>query len=169
MIILLIIFIFLLSNDTSWNTFFQKKESIKYILIFFFIYLAYYQFNISLLILPLLSLHFMSQPSFRQKMIENPIWISIKEKVLMFMENKVIVEKPKEEVIHSVVEETREEEAISQEYPEIVEIHDDAGATQFKRENVISLPSETKSSELSFEELEELYTSLNRQLEELNK
>ena len=169
MMILLIIFIFLLSNDTSWNTFFQKKESIKYILIFFFIYLAYYQFNISLLILPLLSLHFMSQPSFRQKIVENPIWQNIKEKVLMFMDNRVVEQNLKEEVIPKVIEEKREEEIISQEYPEIVEIHDDAGATQFKREDNDSSPSETKSTELSFEELEELYTSLNRQLEELNK
>jgi hypothetical protein len=110
----------------------------------------------------------MSQPSFRQQIIENPIWQNIKEKLLMFMENRVIVEE-KEEVIPEVVEEKREEEIISQEYPEIVEIHDDAGATQFKRETAISLPSQTKSTELSFEELEELYTSLNRQLEELNK
>ncbi len=170
MMILLIIFIFLLSNDTSWNSFFQKKESIKYILIFFFIYLAYYQFNISLLILPLLSLHFMSQPSFRQQIIENPIWQNIKEKVFMFMENKVVVEEKRkeEEVIPKVMEEKREE-LISQEYPEIVEIHDDAGATQFKRENDTLSPSEKKSTELSFEELEELYSSLNRQLEEFNK
>lgn len=112
----------------------------------------------------------MSQPSFRQKIIENPIWQNMKEKVLMFMENKVVVEKPKEEVIHPIVVEKSKEEVISQEYPEIVEIHDDAGATQFKRENdIVVTPSETKSTELSFEELEELYASLNRQLEELNK
>lgn len=94
----------------------------------------------------------------------------MKDKVFMYMENRVVVEeKLKEEVILKVIEEKREEEIISQEYPEIVEIHDDAGATQFKRENYSLLPSETKSTELSFEELEELYSSLNRQLEELNK
>lgn len=163
MIILLIIFIFLLSNDTSWNTYFQKKESIKYLLIFFFIYLAYYQLNISLLVLPLLSLHFMSQPSFREKIFENPIWQNLKDKLKMYMDNQVvhIQEEKKEEKI----EEKRIEEVISEEYPEIIEIHDDAGATQIKKES----PSETKSTELSFEELQELYASLNRQLDELNK
>jgi hypothetical protein len=112
----------------------------------------------------------MSQPSFRQQIIENPIWQNIKEKVFMFMENKVVVEEKRkeEEVIPKVMEEKREE-LISQEYPEIVEIHDDAGATQFKRENDTLSPSEKKSTELSFEELEELYSSLNRQLEEFNK
>lgn len=165
MIILLIIFIFLLSNDTSWNTYFQKKESIKYLLIFFFIYLTYYQFNISLLILPLLSLHFMSQPSFREKILENPIWQNIKDKLQMYMDNQVvhIQEEKKEERI----EEKRKEEVISEEYPEIIEIHDDAGATQIKKEESSSI--EPKSTELSFEELQELYASLNRQLDELNK
>lgn len=84
------------------------------------------------------------------------------------MENKVVISEPKEEIIPQIIEE-KIEESIYQEYPEIVEIHDDAGATQFKREKSISLPSETKSTELSFEELEDLYTSLNQQLEELNK
>ncbi len=162
MIILLIIFIFLLSNDTSWNTYFQKKESIKYLLIFFFIYLTYYQFNISLLVLPLLSLHFMSQPSFREKILENPIWQNIKDKLKMYMDNQVVhIQEEKK------IEENRKEEVISEEYPEIIEIHDDAGATQIKKEESSSF--EPKSTELSFEELQELYTSLNRQLDELNK
>lgn len=163
MIILLIIFLFLLSNDNSWNSFFQKKESIKYLLLFFFIYLTYYQFNISLLILPILSLHLMTQPSFREKILQNPIWNHIKEKIQLFTEQKDISNSIHIEEKKLVLEENQKEEESSSEFPEILQIHDDASATPIKKER------DKESTELSFEELEELYTSLNRQLEELNK
>jgi hypothetical protein len=137
----------------------------KYLLLFFFIYLIYYQFNISLLILPLLTLHFMSQPSFREKIFENPIWEKIKNQIQMFTENKVIPVQPIEVFPEKEKEKEKEKEIQYEEkieYPEIIEIHDDAEATKIKKVRA-------ESTELSVEELEELYSSLNQQLKEFNR
>jgi len=175
MVILLIIFLFLLSNDDSWNSFFHKKESIKYLLLFFFIYLIYYQFNISLLILPLLTLHFMSQPAFRKKVFENPIWEKMKNQIQMFTENKVISVKEENLVFEEKQEiNPKEEKDLKEniiEYPEIIEIHDDTEATQIQRNKnqEFSQRVEKQSTELTYQELEELYSSLNQQLKEFEK
>ena len=116
----------------------------------------------------------MSQPAFRKKVFENPIWEKLKNQIQMYTENKVISQKDISEEIKQEIPFKKEELEIKEEivqYPDIIEIHDDAEATQIKRnesQDHFMKMNETpkQSTELTYEELEELYSSLNQQLKQ---
>ncbi len=72
MIILTILLFFILSIDSNWNDFLNKKKSIKFIIIFVIIYLNYYNINLSLICLPLFIFILMKHPNFKSRIINNP-------------------------------------------------------------------------------------------------
>ncbi len=71
MLIIIILFLLFLSVNKNWNEFINKKKTIKYIIIFSLIYLIYYNFNITLLCLPIILIFFMKNNKFKSNLNQN--------------------------------------------------------------------------------------------------
>ncbi len=144
-LILIILFIFFLSSDPSWNQSFFQKNALTSIFVILLIYLVYHNFNLSLYILPLFILYLIFSKNLLQS-LQNHIkdtFQSPKKNLLSFL--------PQSSDSHSV--------STFQSLPKIEE----------KSTEIIELKKEEEPKVLSLEDLQELYFSIKNELDELEE
>ncbi len=186
-LILIIILLFLFSNEPSFNNFFQKKQSLQYLFIFFLIYLTYYQFNISLLLLPFLFYHISSQPNFKEKIMDLPVLQQIDNKIKVFLQeppnststSKLKIKEDENQEDYQQIKIIEEVRRNMEDFGnlgdlselKVEEIYDEneTQSTNLKqlKGGGVGVGSGSEGTELSFEELQELYVSISMELKEL--
>lgn len=157
-LICIILFIFFLSNEKNINELFIQKESMKYIFLIIIIYLSFYQMNLSFVVIPLSLFFIMKHPKFpsmissfqqsfqsifhtNQKFISN----SFSSKEIEYKENIENVENIEKEI--EIRNEKTQDENI---------------------ENKINNQHDENDSEIRMDELQELYLSIKKELEEMD-
>lgn len=123
-LILIILFLFFLSNEKKINEIFVQKGSLRYLFILLLIYLVYHQFNLALLFIPFLLFQFVYHPKFKSiwkgRFAQHPYLLKMKKflEEIQFttpspqesideVEEEMIVETPK------IIQEQKKDEKIS--------------------------------------------------------
>lgn len=191
-VVLIVIFLFLHSNEKILNEFFVEKKSMGYLFIFVIIYLIYHQFNLAVIFIPFFVYQCIQHPKFHTKILQNPKMKIYSQKMNDFFLEIGILSKSKNEIKQETTEEEIETEIISIEnenekqtennmknetsqenikmdiYPQVEIIEQDEND---KSTPIHSLKQETQQEEkiLSMEELQELYLSIQEELQEIDK
>jgi hypothetical protein len=194
-VVFILIFLFLHSNEKFFNQFFIEKKSMGYLFIFVIIYLIYHQFNLAILFIPFFVYQCIQHPKFHSKILQHPKIQIYSQKINDFFLEIGILSKSKQEMKEEEIETETETEMISIEkeiplqqnkneteieketsqenikmdiYPQVEIIEQDENE---KSTPIHSLKQETQQEEkiLSMEELQELYLSIQEELQEIDK
>ncbi len=195
-VVLIVIFLFLHSNEKILNEFFIEKKSMGYLFIFVIIYLIYHQFNLAIIFIPFFVYQCIQHPKFHTKILQNPKMKIYSQKMNDFFLEIGIVSKTKNEIKQETTEEETEIETenISIENEKQTEnINENVNVNETSQENIKmdiyskveiieedenekstpihSLKNDTQQEEkiLSMEELQELYLSIQEELQEIDK
>jgi hypothetical protein len=192
-VVFIIVFLFLHSNEKLFNQFFIEKKSLGYLFIFVIIYLIYHQFNLALLFIPFFMYQCIQHPQFYKKVLQNPKLQTFSQKINSFLIEIGIIskEEKKEEM-----EIEQEEEILQQEEPiieidiskqkekidsqeniemtlspqiETIEYENDTNDKSTPIHSLSSSHENTQEKTLSMEELQELYLSIQEELQEIDK
>jgi hypothetical protein len=193
-VVFIIVFLFLHSNEKLFNQFFIEKKSLGYLFIFVIIYLIYHQFNLALLFIPFFMYQCIQHPQFYKKVLQNPKLQTFSQKINSFLIEIGIISK--EEKKEEIEQEEEEEEFSQQENQEMemdiskqkekidsqeniemtlspqIETIEYENDTNDKSTPIHSLSSSHENSQektLSMEELQELYLSIQEELQEIDK
>ncbi len=141
-LIIIILFIFFLSSDPSWNQSFFQKNGLTSIFVILLIYLVYHNFNLSLYFIPLLILYLIFSKNLLQYIKDT--FPSPKQNLLSLIPSPSL---PK-------IKEEKEKEEEEEKSTEIQEL---------KKKD------EEEPKVLSLEDLQELYFSIKNELDELEE
>jgi hypothetical protein len=156
-LICIILFVFFLSNEKNMNDIFVKKESMKYVFLIIIIYFSFYQMNLSFIVIPLSLFFIMRHPKF-------PSMISslqnISQSYLQQHSNTISSLKMNE--YKENIENVENGEDIKKEDKD-----ENLERIQENKKNMNENENEV-SHEINIDELQELYISIKKELEEID-
>jgi len=157
-LICIILFIFFLSNEKNINELFVQKESMKYIFLIIIIYLSFYQMNLSFVVIPLSLFFIMKHPKF-PSMISSfqqsfqSIFHTNQKFIPNSFSSKEIEYKENIENVENIENDEKE-----------IEVKNE----NIQYENKINNQHDENDSEIRMDELQELYMSIKKELEEMD-